>query len=78
VCARYFRKIGQRWYLRGEAAGGNGHEGLLIAEEATIRDELTAIAWLRHMVSHPKLANSNRFGCARPACYQLKSLSHWS
>ena len=50
VCARYFRKIGQRWYLRGEAAGGNGGDGLLIAEEATINDELTAIAWLRQRV----------------------------
>ena len=47
VCARYFRKIGQRWYLRGEAAGGNGGDGLLIAVETTINDELTAIAWLR-------------------------------
>jgi len=46
VCARYFRKIGQRWYLRGEAVGGNGAEGLF-AEESAIADELTAIAWLR-------------------------------
>jgi hypothetical protein len=44
--ARSFRKIGQRWYLRGEAAGGNGGNGL-ITEEVTIKDELTAIDWLR-------------------------------
>jgi len=45
LCARYFRKVGQRWYLRGEAVGVNG--GDLIQEEVTIKDELTAIAWLR-------------------------------
>jgi DNA modification methylase len=46
VCARYFRKIGQRWYLRGEAVGVKGGEGLF-TEESAIADELTAIAWLR-------------------------------
>jgi hypothetical protein len=47
VCARYFRKIGQRWYLRGEPAGTNGGGGMLVPEETTIGDEVTAIAWLR-------------------------------
>jgi hypothetical protein len=46
VCARYFRKIGQCWYLRGEAVVGNGGNQL-VAEEVTIRDELSAINWLR-------------------------------
>jgi hypothetical protein len=46
VCARYFRKVGQHWYLRGEAVGDKGTEGLF-AEEVAITDELTAIAWLR-------------------------------
>jgi hypothetical protein len=46
VCARFFRKIGQHWYLRGEAVGGNGGNGF-IAEEVTIRDEVSAIDWLR-------------------------------
>jgi DNA modification methylase len=46
VCSRYFRKVGQRWYLRGEAVGGKGDERLF-AEEIGIKDELTAIAWLR-------------------------------
>ena len=46
VCARYFRKIGQHWYLRGESVGsGNGKA--LFEEEVEIKDELTAIAWLR-------------------------------
>lgn len=54
VCARYFRKVGQRWYLRGEAVGGNG--GDLIQEEVAIKDELTAIAWLRQKLeSRPAL-----------------------
>ena len=46
VCGRYFHKVGQQWYLRGEAVGGNGGEGLF-AEEVAIADELTAIVWLR-------------------------------
>jgi hypothetical protein len=49
VCARYFRKIGQHWYLRGESVGsGNGKP--LFEEEVDIKDELTAIAWLRQSV----------------------------
>ncbi len=52
VCVRYFHKVGQRWYLRGEAVGGNG--GDLIQEQVSIKDELTAIAWLRQKLSvHP-------------------------
>jgi hypothetical protein len=46
VCARYFHKVGQQWYLRGEAVGGNGGDGFF-AEEVAIADELTAIGWLR-------------------------------
>ena len=54
VCARYFRKVGQQWYLRGEAVGGNG--GGLVQEEVAIKDELTAIAWLRQKLeSRPAL-----------------------
>jgi hypothetical protein len=49
VCSRYFRKIGQHWYLRGEAVGGNGSGGLF-EEEVAIKDELTAIDWLRQKV----------------------------
>jgi DNA modification methylase len=49
VCARYFRKVGQRWYLRGESIGAtNGH--VLIEEEVSVKDELTAIAWLRQKI----------------------------
>jgi DNA modification methylase len=49
VCARYFRKVGPHWYLRGESVGsGNGN--LLIEEEVDVKDELTAIAWLRQKV----------------------------
>jgi len=46
VCGRYFRKVGNRWYLRGEAVGSNGGDSL-IEEEVVIRDEVTAIDWLR-------------------------------
>jgi len=54
VCARYFRKIGQRWYLRGETIGGNG--GDLVTEEVAVTDELSAVAWLRQQIlSAPKL-----------------------
>ncbi len=49
VCSRYFRKIGQRWYLRGEAVGGNGSGGLF-EEEVAIKDNISAIDWLRQKV----------------------------
>ena len=49
VCSRYFRKIGQRWYLRGEAVGGNGNGGLF-EEEVAVTDDLSAIDWLRQKV----------------------------
>jgi hypothetical protein len=48
VCARYFRKVGQHWYLRGEAV--RGRDGALIEEEIAVKDELTAIAWLRQKI----------------------------
>ena len=46
VCGRYFRKVGQRWYLRGEAVAAMAPRALF-AEEVAIADELSAIAWLR-------------------------------
>jgi DNA modification methylase len=49
VCSRYFRKIGQYWYLRGESVG-TGRSATLIEEEANIKDEITAIAWLRQII----------------------------
>ena len=49
VCSRYFRKIGQRWYLRGEAISGNGNDGLF-EEEIAVKDDLSAIDWLRQKV----------------------------
>ena len=49
VCARYFRKVGQHWYLRGESIGTfNGHA--LIEEEVSVKNEITAIAWLRQKI----------------------------
>ena len=54
VCARYFRKVGQRWYLRGESIGAtNGH--VLIEEEVSVKDELTAIAWLRQKIDQKEM-----------------------
>lgn len=50
VCGRYFRKVGQRWYLRGEAIG-NGTSGGLFEEEVQIKDEESAIAWLRQRLT---------------------------
>ena len=51
VCSRYFRRVGQYWYLRGESIGGsNGN--VLIEEEVNVKDELTAIAWLRQKINH--------------------------
>ena len=49
VCTRYFRKVGQRWYLRGEAVGAS-EVGALVEEDVDVADELTAIAWLRQQI----------------------------
>jgi DNA modification methylase len=55
VCRRYFRKVGQHWYLRGEAVG-SARGGGLFEEELEIRSELSAIDWLRQKIqSGPKL-----------------------
>src|SRR5208337_5365711 len=51
ICARYFRNVGQRWYLRGEAVG-QGRGSNLFDAEVMIKDELTAIAWLRQRIQH--------------------------
>ena len=45
VCARYFRRVGNRWYLRGEAVTGSN--GGFIQEEIAIKDEISAIEWFR-------------------------------
>ena len=55
ICARYFRKVGNRWYLRGQAVGSNGGDAL-VEEEVVIKDEVTAIDWLRQKL-HAAPAN---------------------
>jgi hypothetical protein len=56
VCSRYFRKVGQRWYLRGEAVSNEGTSGGLIEEEVAIKDEISAIEWSRqHLKNGPAL-----------------------
>ena len=51
VCSRYFRKIGQHWYLRGEVVNGSsGSNGGLIHEEIAVKDEVSAIEWLRQKI----------------------------
>ena len=47
VCARYFRKVGQHWYLRGQAVGNGTSQDGLFEEEIQVKDEVTAIEWLR-------------------------------
>jgi DNA modification methylase len=47
VCRKYFRKVGQRWYLRGEAVGIQNGSSSLIEEEVAIKDEVSAIEWIR-------------------------------
>ena len=38
VCTRYFRKVGQKWYLRGEAIGNGTSDGLFRSVEEAIFD----------------------------------------
>ena len=55
ACGRYFRKVGQRWYLRGEAVGGSDDDRLF-AEEGAVRDEVSAIDWIRReLLAQPML-----------------------
>ena len=54
VCSRYFRKVGQRWYLRGEAVGSDGTSSKLIQEEVAVKDTISAIEWMRqHLKRQP-------------------------
>lgn len=58
ICVRYFRKIGNRWYLPGEAVGNHRREdgGWLhpMQAEVAIAGEVTAIEWLReHLTETP-------------------------
>src|SRR5947209_8754646 len=56
VCNRYFRKVGQRWYLRGEAVGSDGTSSGLIQQEVAVKDEISAIEWIRqHVKGEPAL-----------------------
>ena len=49
VCSRYFRNIDARWYLRSEAVGtGNG---TALFQGIDVKDEGSAIAWLRQQLS---------------------------
>jgi DNA modification methylase len=51
VCRRYFRRVGNRWYLRGEAVEGS-LDNRLVEDEATVLDEKTAITWIRQRVQN--------------------------
>jgi hypothetical protein len=46
ACARYLRKVDGRWYFRGEDV--NSSTADLVDATLQVRDEATAIAWLRH------------------------------
>ena len=51
VCRRYFRRVGNRWYLRGEAVEGS-LDNRLVEDEATVLDEKTAITWIRQRLQN--------------------------
>jgi hypothetical protein len=61
LCSRYFRKVGQRWYLRGEAVGSEGASSRLIEEEVVVKDEPSAIEWIRqYLKREPALISELR------------------
>src|SRR5262249_5788277 len=53
VCARYFRKIDGRWFLRSEAVGAANGKDLDL--ELKVTDEVSAIAWLRQQLGQRPL-----------------------
>jgi hypothetical protein len=61
LCSRYFKKIDGRWYLPEELVAGPGTDGLF-AKEVALKDETTAIVWLRERLSRSPL----RIGELRP------------
>jgi 16S rRNA G966 N2-methylase RsmD len=52
VCGRYFRKVEGRWYLRSEAVGGNN---ATLFRDTNVKDEPSAIAWLRNQMKERPL-----------------------
>lgn len=68
VCSQYFRKVDNRWFLRDEAVGNHKPDrepGTLYQnpdEEVVIKDETTAIEWLRQRLSRTPM----RIGELRP------------
>jgi len=51
LCSRYFRKIENRWYLPDEAVG-NGQGGVTLHPvDVEIADEVSAIEWLRQLLT---------------------------
>jgi hypothetical protein len=53
VCYRYFRKFEGRWYLRSEPVGSGN--GTALFQEIDVKDEASAIAWLRQHLSRRPL-----------------------
>jgi hypothetical protein len=53
ICARYFRRFEGRWYLRSEAIGGSNGAGLF--QEIDVKDQASAIAWLRQRLAQRPL-----------------------
>ena len=52
LCTRYFRKIDNRWYLPDEAVGnGHGDSMLIQPSEVDVTDEVSAIDWLRRLLT---------------------------
>jgi hypothetical protein len=51
VCARYFRKIENKWYLKNELIGNQHGENGTFIKEVEVKDEVSAIEWLRKRLS---------------------------
>ncbi|MCG2658876.1 MAG: hypothetical protein L6437_01340, partial [Kiritimatiellae bacterium] len=57
ICSRYFLKRGSRWYLKGESIGNGERNGHLLEPDIEIKDESTAVDWLRQvLIRKPLLA----------------------
>lgn len=52
LCSRYFRKIDNRWYLPDEVVGNGRADTMLIQpSEVDVTDEVSAIDWLRRLLT---------------------------
>jgi hypothetical protein len=66
LCARYFKKIENKWYLKNELIRNQHGENGTFIKEVEVKDEVSAIEWLRERLSK----NSMMIGDLKPLWFR--------